>query len=141
MDAYLAKLCSEDHHMLTMGYGPQWRMARRLLNSLLNVNVAKSYVRYQLLENKQLMYELLEEPNNFLASLQRYANSLSTSMVYGRRTPQLEDPLMKEILHGLEEFGEIASSFQAALLDCYPVLRRLPDSRLEDSIAGYRAIT
>ncbi|KAJ9501497.1 hypothetical protein H2202_003291 [Exophiala xenobiotica] len=123
MDAYLAKLCSEDHHMLTMGYGPQWRMARRLLNSLLNVNVAKSYVRYQLLENKQLMYELLEEPNNFLASLQRYANSLATSMVYGRRTPQLEDPLMKEILHGLEEFGEIASSFQAALLDCYPARR------------------
>ncbi|KAK5560797.1 hypothetical protein LTR46_001105 [Exophiala xenobiotica] len=65
-------------------------------------------------------------------------------MVYGRRTPQLEDPLMKEILHGVEEFGEIASSFQAALLDCYPVLRWLPDfvvSRKAQARRLYRRVS
>jgi cytochrome P450 len=79
------------------------------------------------LENKQLLNELLDHPEKFFDSLQRYANSLTTTLIYGRRGPQLKDPTMLEILRNNGEFINIIGSSQSALLDAYPVLRALPD--------------
>ncbi|KAF5597361.1 cytochrome P450 monooxygenase oxidoreductase [Fusarium pseudoanthophilum] len=44
---------------LPQGYGPTWRSFRKLVHSLLNVTTAKSYVPYQDLENKQMLYEMI----------------------------------------------------------------------------------
>ena len=52
-------------------------------HNLLNINAARSYVPYQNLENLQMMYEMLEQPANFLENIRRYSNSLTTSIVFG----------------------------------------------------------
>ena len=80
-----------------------------------------------MLENKQMLCEILDHPDDVFPPLQRYSNSLSTSIIYGHRAPGLNDPLMNVIVGGLEEFTRIAFSLQSVLLDCYPSLRRLPD--------------
>lgn len=54
-----------------------------MIHSLLNIQVAKAYVPYQMLENKQMLYEMLEQPQRFLHNIRRYSNALTTSMVYG----------------------------------------------------------
>ena len=71
-------------------------MARKLVHSLLNVSAAKSYVPYQVLENKQMLYEILTEPERFLYSIRRYSNALTTTMVFGWRTPTYEDSKMQQ---------------------------------------------
>jgi hypothetical protein len=54
-----------------------------MIHSLLNVSAARSYVPYQDLENKQMLYEMLGQPERFLENIRRYSNSLTTSIVFG----------------------------------------------------------
>jgi cytochrome P450 len=98
-----------------------------MVHSLLNVTAAKSYVSYQMLENKQMLYQFLEQPQDFLKHIRRYSNALTTTMVFGWRTPTYEDPNMKQLFEGFSEFAEINQTGTAGLVDFYPILRRLPD--------------
>ncbi|KAK5211277.1 hypothetical protein LTR47_008000 [Exophiala xenobiotica] len=120
-------LCSGDLRFLMMGYGPRWRTFRKMCHGLLNVQAAKSYVPYQVLENKQMLYQLLHQPNDFLKHIRRYSNALTTTMVYGWRTPTYEDPKMMQLFEGFGEFAAINQTGTAAIIDFFPILRWLPD--------------
>jgi hypothetical protein len=54
---------------------------RKLVHNLLNQNVARTYVPYQMLENKQMLNDLLDTPDDFLKHIRRYSNALTTTMV------------------------------------------------------------
>lgn len=83
-DMYIGqKLCSDDLRMLMMKYSPQWRMVRKMVHNLLNVTSAQSYVPYQDLESKQMLYDFLRTPDDFLHHVRRYSNSLTTSFTFG----------------------------------------------------------
>jgi hypothetical protein len=45
-------------------------MKRKMTHGLLNVQAARSYVPYQVLENKQMLFEILQTPQNFLEESQ-----------------------------------------------------------------------
>src|ERR1700754_5135428 len=100
---------------------------RKMVHTLLNINTSKEYVPYQILENKQMLYQLLEQPQDFLKHIRRYSNALTTTMVFGWRTPTYEDANMKQLFEGFSEFAEINQTGTAALIDFYPILRKLPD--------------
>ncbi|KAK3329159.1 cytochrome P450 [Apodospora peruviana] len=121
------ELCSGDLRILMMGYTPRWRMCRKMVHTLLNVSAAKSYVPYQILENKQMLYEMVTEPDRFLYSIRRYSNALTTTMVFGWRSPTYEDEKMKQLFDGFSEFAELNQTGTAALIDFFPILRYLPD--------------
>ena len=108
-------------------YTPGWRLARKLVHTLLNVQSAKSYVPYQLLENKQMLYEILHTPDNVLSSVRRYSNSLTTAMTFGWRTPSNSDPQMEQLFSGFEAFAVLNQTGTAALIDFFPILRNIPD--------------
>ncbi|KUI60217.1 Fumitremorgin C synthase [Cytospora mali] len=110
-----------------MPYGDTWRMMRRCIHSILNIRTAKSYVPYQDLENKQMLAELLEQPDAFINHLQRYADSLTTQMVFGFRTVDKDEEHLKEMFQNFSVFNEVCSSITAGLLDVFPILRYLPD--------------
>ena len=101
---------------------------RKMVHNLLNQNVARNYVPYQMLENKQMLYDLLETPNDFLKHIRRYSNALTTSMVFGWRTPTYADAKMRQLFEGFREFAEINQTGTAALLEFFPLLRSLPES-------------
>merc|ERR1712000_748584 len=94
-----------------MGYGPRWRTYRKMVHGLLNIQAAKSYVPYQVLENKQMLYQLLHQPKDFLKHIRRYSNALTTTMVFGWRTPTYEDPKMMQLFEG---FAELPPSIRRA---------------------------
>ncbi|KAL2754153.1 hypothetical protein ACRALDRAFT_1041870 [Sodiomyces alcalophilus JCM 7366] len=127
-DLYISQtLGSGGLRVLMMEYSPRWRAARKLIHRLLNISAAKSYVPYQMLENKQMLYEILVEPDQFLYHIRRYSNALTTTMVFGWRTPTYEDDKMKQLFDGFSEFAELNQTVTASLLDFFPVLRYLPD--------------
>lgn len=98
-----------------------------MVHGLLNVTTSKKYVSYQMLENRQMLYELLTNPNDFLKHIRRYSNALTTTMVFGWRTPTYEDPKMMQLFDGFSEFAAINQTGAAALIDFFPWLRNLPD--------------
>ncbi|KAF2084769.1 putative cytochrome P450 [Saccharata proteae CBS 121410] len=127
-DMYVAnELGSGGLRFLFLKYGPSWRVFRRLTHQLLNINVARSYVPYQDLENKQLLVEMLDDPSHLLENIRRYSNSLTTSMVFGYRTPSHDDPNLVQLFEGFSQFAVVTQTATAALVSFFPILRHLPD--------------
>jgi cytochrome P450 len=120
-------LCSGNLRVLMMGYDSKWRMCRKLIHSLLNVTASKSYVPYQLLENKQMLYEMVTQPERCMYNIRRYTNSLTTTMVFGWRSSTYEDEKMMQLFDGFSEFSELNNTGLAAVVDFFPWVRSLPD--------------
>lgn len=110
-----------------MHYGPTWRKLRRMIHGLLNVQKSASYVPYQDLESKQLLFELLAQPEQFLDSLRRYAMSVISTIVFGFRTVESNDPRLTSLFDILETITELVQSNGAAILEVFPPLRLIPD--------------
>lgn len=107
-------------------YGDTWRRIRKLFHSLLRVGASKSYVPYQDLESTSMMVAILDEPNLVFDHIRRYTNSLSTQIVYGFRTPRIDDPKLLQLYKSIENWGHVTGAAAAALLDAFPILRSLP---------------
>lgn len=99
-----------------------------MVHGLLNVVSSKGYLPYQVLENKQMLFQFLTEPDDFLKHIRRYSNALTTTMVFGWRTPTYEDPKMKQLFDGFSEFSDINNTGTAAVIDFFPFLGWLPES-------------
>jgi len=129
LDMYIGQtLCSGGFRFLMMQYGPQWRMYRKMIHNLLSVTVSRAYVPYQMLENKQMLHEMLQQPDAILENVRRYSNSLTTSFLYGWRSPTSDNPDVKQLFGGFEVFGQLNQTPEAILLDCFPILRQIPDA-------------
>lgn len=74
-------------------------MIRKIVHNNLNIKAARTYVPYQDLENKNMLVGMLEKPNLFIDHIRRYANSLTTQMIFGFRTPDIDDPKLKQLFH------------------------------------------
>ncbi|KAL2157119.1 hypothetical protein VTH06DRAFT_6407 [Thermothelomyces fergusii] len=120
-------LCSGDLRILMMGYDARWRMCRKLVHSLLNIAVAKSYVPYQMLENKQMLYEMVTQPERCMYNIRRYSNSQITTIVFGWRSSAYEDNKMIQLYDGFSEFSKLNQTGLATFIDYFPWTRWLPD--------------
>lgn len=72
-------------------------MLRKICHNNLNIKAARSYVPYQDLENKAMLLGFLQTPELFIQHLRRYSNSLTTQMIFGFRTTDLDDPKFKQL--------------------------------------------
>ncbi|KAI1111636.1 cytochrome P450 [Nemania sp. NC0429] len=126
---YLSQdIVSGGFRMTGMEYGDTWRMLRGIMHNSLNLQASQTYVPYQDLENKAMLLGILEQPSRFFSHIRRHTTSMSTQMVFGFRTPDIDDPKLKQLLHGFEKWCELAGMQTAALLDIFPILRYLPDA-------------
>lgn len=71
----------------------------KMIHNILNVRAAVTYIPYQDLENKRMMLDMLDKPTEFIDHIRRYANSLTTQMVFGFRTVRNNDPQLKQLFH------------------------------------------
>lgn len=125
-EMYISSLASGGLRMLLMPYGDTWRRVRKLFHGLLHLKASNSYVPYQDLESTSMMIALLDEPDKVLHHIRRYTNSLTTQIVYGFRTPKIDDPKLLRLYHVIEEWSSITGAGAAAVLDVFPIFRSLP---------------
>ncbi|KIV84705.1 hypothetical protein PV11_00473 [Exophiala sideris] len=119
-------LASGGLRVLLMQYGPTWRMIHKMIHNILNIKAAVTYVPYQDLENKFMLLGLLNQPDEFANHMRRYTNSLTTQMVFGFRTLDINDPKLQQLFHGFEKWAEVTGSAAAQVLDLFPILQKLP---------------
>ena len=60
---------------------------RKAAHLALNVNKSVAYIPYQEFENKQMMFDMLQKPDDFFEHFRRLTASLTTSIVYGYMVP------------------------------------------------------
>ena len=77
-----------------------FRFLRRLYNNLLSAEQALLFRKYQDFESTIMLQNLLQTPENFLRSAERYTMSVIFSAVYGVRLDRLDHPILVE-LNGL----------------------------------------
>lgn len=74
-----------------------------------------------------MLYQILSQPDDVLKHIRRYSNALTTSMVFGWRTPTYEDPKMQQLFTEFAKFSDLNQTGTAALIDFFPLLRYLPN--------------
>lgn len=105
-------------------------MCHRVFANSLNARAALSYLPYQDLENKQMMYDFLETPEHFRDHIRRYTYSVTAQMVFGLRAQVISDPKFIALYHQFEQWAKLMGEALALLPDIYPVFRFLPDIML-----------
>ncbi|RYP88811.1 hypothetical protein DL769_000225 [Monosporascus sp. CRB-8-3] len=137
-EMYLGSMVGGGFRMLLMEYGETWRRIRKIVQNSLNIKAARTYVPYQDLENKAMLVGFLEQPPLFIDHIRRYTNSLTTQMMFGFRTTSLDDPKLKQLYHGFEEFGKVMGAETAALpCFCVDLVRAQEQEGFSDEMAAY----
>ncbi|KAH8721733.1 cytochrome P450 [Ilyonectria robusta] len=97
-----------------------WRRQRKMYHVRLNVKSADRYLPYQHFDSLQLLNDFAINPGGWVQHVQRYTASISTTLLYGWRTPQTSTGYVKDLLEWMDVTSE-AINFQ--LVDFYPFLR------------------
>ncbi|KAI1432418.1 cytochrome P450 [Xylaria sp. CBS 124048] len=106
--------------------GHIWRVARKLMYTVLNPTSAQNYIPYQDLESKAMLLGLLERPDDFVDHIRRYSTSLTTQMTFAHRTIDIDDGTFKEAFDIFDRSSALIASKTSLLLDLVPVLRHIP---------------
>jgi len=118
-------VASAGRRQLFMPYGPKYRVVRKIAHSLLNITISTSYQPVQDLESKQLMFDLMNDPEHFYDHNRRYSASVILTVAYGQRMADWNNPLVKKIysvVNNLQQF----SAPGAFLVDTFPTIRHFP---------------
>ncbi|KAJ8111930.1 hypothetical protein ONZ43_g5505 [Nemania bipapillata] len=77
-ESYIAQdVLSGGLRVLFMPNNSVWKGARKFVHAMLSITAARAYVPYQDLENKAMLLDFLEKPNDFIEHLRRYTASLT----------------------------------------------------------------
>ncbi|KAI5290674.1 hypothetical protein KEM54_000808 [Ascosphaera aggregata] len=104
----------------------KWRIVRKMVHAVLNINATRTYLPYQDLESKIMLDSMIDRPDDFDAHLKRFSYSFMTQMVYGFRCPSFQDERLRLLFETLREWSKSVESVTAQMLDAYPVFQKLP---------------
>jgi hypothetical protein len=74
-----------------------------------------------------MLLGVLDTPDRWDAHLRRFTNSLTTQMVFGFRTTDIDDPKMHQLFDGFADFSECIVSPAARVIEVYPFVKYLPE--------------
>ncbi|KAH7379484.1 putative cytochrome P450 [Pyrenochaeta sp. MPI-SDFR-AT-0127] len=111
---------------LRMPYGPVWRLQRKVAHNALNIKKSGVYTPYQEVENRQLLFDIMQDSTDLFGHFRRFASSLTTNIVFGFRWKTFDDPRLREFFDIVDDISAINSTGGAAFADFFPILRKLP---------------
>jgi cytochrome P450 len=116
---------SAGRRQLFMAYGPSYRVVRKISHSLLNITITTSYQPIQDLESKQLMYDLVHDPEHFYDHNRRYSSSVILTATYGHRMPDWNAEIVRSIYKVINNLQNFATPGMW-LVDTFPELAAFP---------------
>jgi cytochrome P450 len=118
-------VASAGRRQLFMPYGPRYRVVRKIAHALLSITQSTGYRPVQDLESKQLLFDLLRDPDHFYDHNRRYSASVIISVTYGHRIPDWDNALVKKIYKVVNNMQNYASP-GTWLVDSFPFLQNFP---------------
>ncbi|KAK6081151.1 cytochrome P450 [Seiridium cupressi] len=128
-NGYIANevVCPNEIHILLLQYGAEWRKQRKILQSLLNVNVVDRLLPLQEAEATQTMLQLVQDPQGYYDHIRRYTTAVILASVYGQRGARFDSPNVQALYHAQDQFTALLEQGATPPVDEYPFLKMLPD--------------
>lgn len=120
-------MCPNEIHLLLLQYGPEWRKQRKVLQSLLNVNVVERLLPLQEAEAAQTMFQLIQDPQGYYNHIRRYTTAVILASVYGQRGARFDSPNVQALYHAQDQFTAILENGASPPVDAFPFLKMLPE--------------
>ncbi|KAN0091298.1 Cytochrome P450 [Tylopilus felleus] len=111
---------------ILMPYGDTWRLHRRIYHQVMNAKAAENFWPMQCAKARQLLVNLVEDPQRFPVHLHTYSTSIIMSVVYGYDASPTNDRWVEFAEEGMKAISKAADAKRAALLGMFPFLLRLP---------------
>ncbi|CAI6339861.1 unnamed protein product [Periconia digitata] len=105
-------------------YGDRWRIHRKLMHGAVGVQAVRGYRSAQANESKILTRDLLNNPTDFVLSIERYSVSLTSIVGWGRRIDKTNDDTAQFALDFMEAVNYVVPGF--FLMESVPFLTKLP---------------
>ncbi|OQU96502.1 hypothetical protein CLAIMM_02577 [Cladophialophora immunda] len=133
-----ANIYSSRPHMIAMGdminatesnqvclvYGDKWRLHRRLMHSATGSQAIRPWRVIQANESKVLVRDLLDKPDDFVMSVERYSCSIVSIIGWGRRIDKINDYVAQMALKSMEGVDLIIPGL--FIVESIPFLAKLP---------------
>ncbi|KAF9045693.1 cytochrome P450 [Hymenopellis radicata] len=112
--------------ILLVNAGKRFRKLRRALHSHLQVKALGSYEPLQMHHARNMILDVIDDPDNHICHAKRFAASFILSLTYGKTMPtSANDPDVIAIGRALQRVG-MAVRPGAYKVDQYPLLRFIP---------------
>ncbi|GME66493.1 Transcription factor [Neofusicoccum parvum] len=110
----------------TLVYGDRWRLHRKLTSqhSVVGSHAVRNYRSFQSDEAKMLTLDLLDDPADYVMSIERYSVSQVSIIGWGRRIARKNDYVAQKALEGMEAVNLVIPGF--LLVESLPILANLP---------------
>ncbi|KAF8549254.1 cytochrome P450 [Imleria badia] len=120
------EMASNDMRFVLLRSGERFRRFRKAAHTHLQPKAARSYEDVQLETTKDVIVDILNDPKNHQAHVQRFAASVVLRMVYGKSVPTSnDDPELSRIHQAARNFGRSMRP-GAYLVDLLPFLKWIP---------------
>ncbi|KAF9873021.1 hypothetical protein CkaCkLH20_09531 [Colletotrichum karsti] len=108
----------------TLEYGDRWRLHRKLMHAAVGSQAVRNYRSFQADEAKLLIRDLMEKPEEFEASIERYTISVTSIIGWGRRIDRNSDYVAQQALQMMEAVNLVVPG--VFILETIPALLKLP---------------
>ncbi|KAF2269375.1 cytochrome P450 oxidoreductase-like protein [Lojkania enalia] len=123
-----SKIALGEENLALMHTSPMWRAQRKLAAQNLSPSALKVLASVQEAEICQLMYDLLNTPNDFSAHIKRTTASVASIRLFGHRAKTFDSFWIMDLV---DKFSLISETFEFGSylpVDQFPILKLIPDS-------------
>ncbi|KIJ68098.1 hypothetical protein HYDPIDRAFT_25543 [Hydnomerulius pinastri MD-312] len=110
-----------------MEYGDTWRLHRRIYHQATNAEAAMAYRPMQVRKAREMVVNMVDDPQRHPTHAYTYSTSVIMSIVYGHEPAPSHDPLVELAEKGMEAIVKGARPETSALLSVFPFLLKLPE--------------
>ncbi|KAG8886909.1 hypothetical protein FRB98_000784 [Tulasnella sp. 332] len=125
--SYVAEVLYRGLNVAFARYGESWRHSRQAVQEVMNPKARVKLLPIQMAESAQLMYDLVLDPSNHYAYVQRFSTSLSLCIVVGQRAPRPNSPLATELDRNTAVLNELFKVGGIPPVDLIPSLAHIPE--------------
>ncbi|KAF8446404.1 cytochrome P450 [Boletus edulis BED1] len=112
--------------IITSRSGDRLRRLRRVMHAVMQPKVAATYEPIQLRHAKNMLLDILDDPESHQMHTRGFAASTVMEIIYGKTTPtSYNDPEVIAANRCIMRFGQ-AMTPKVYLVDTYPILRYVP---------------
>ncbi|KAI3619277.1 cytochrome [Moniliophthora roreri] len=126
--SHMAKKVTNDLNMAACRYSDTWRVLRKAAHTVHTPAAAENHLPIQRAEATQVLYDFIQNPDDFFNHIGRYSNSVIMSILFGKRCPHYETPESIAFFEAHRLWNRCLSPTAVPPVDLLPFLDYIPES-------------